>query len=158
MNQHWPAAGLDPVRKLRVMAAATPGTELTEVIISAPPEQVWQVASDLPAEMPRLVRDFHSVTVTPGAGERLVMHARGYLGQRARFDVLIRPGWCWMQSRFLLCGMAAAPDPSGTRFGFLGGIRAPGAALLHPLLHLIGPAVVRLDRLQTDVQQHLEQQ
>jgi hypothetical protein len=31
-----------------------------------------------------------------------------------------------MQSRFLLCGMAAAPDPSGTRFGFLGVIRMPG--------------------------------
>jgi len=156
MNQHWPVADLDPLRKLRVMAAATPGTELTELTIDAPPELVWQVASNLQAEMPRLVRDFRSVTVTPGTGERLVMHARGYLGQRARFDVLLRPGWCWMQSRFLLCGMAVAPAPGGTRFGFLGGIRAPGATLLHPLLHVIGPAAVRLDRLRTDVQQHLD--
>jgi hypothetical protein len=158
MNQHWPVPDLDPVRRLRVMAAAIPGTDLTEVVIDAPPEQVWQVASNLQAEMPRLVRDFRSVTVTPGTAERLVMQARGYLGQRARFDVVIRPGWYWMQSRFLLCGMAAAPDPSGTRFGFLGGIRAPDATLLHPLLHLIGAAAVRLDRLQTDVQQHLGQQ
>jgi len=156
MNQHWPVADLDPLRKLRVMAAATPGTELTELTIDAPPELVWQVASNLQAEMPRLVRDFRSVTVTPVTGERLVMHARGYLGQRARFDVLLRPGWCWMQSRFLLCGMAVAPAPGGTRFGFLGGIRAPGATLLHPLLHVIGPAAVRLDRLRTDVQQHLD--
>jgi hypothetical protein len=72
--------------------------------------------------------------------------------------VVIRPGWCWMQSRFLLCGMAAAPDAGGTRFGFLGGIRAPGLGLLNPLLHLIGPAAVRLDRLQADVQRHLDQQ
>ena len=158
MNQHWPVADLDPVRKLRVMAAATPGTDLTEIIIDAPPEVVWQVAGNLQAEMPRLVRDFRSVAVTPGTGEDLVMHARGYLGQRARFEVRIRPGWCWMQSRFLLCGMAAAPDSLGTRFGFLGGIQAPGATLLHPLLHLIGPAAVRLDRLQTDVQRHLDQQ
>ena len=147
MTQHWPTAGLDPVRKLRVLAAALPGTDLAELTIVAPPELVWQVASNLQAEMPRLVRDFRTVTTTPGTGERLVMHARGYLGQRARFDVVIRPGWCWMQSRFLLCGMAAAPDPSGTRFGFLGGIRTPGVSLLHPLLHLIGPAAVRLDRL-----------
>jgi len=63
--------------------------------------------------------------------------------------------WCWMQSRFLLCGMAAAPDPGGTRFGFLGGIRAPGVTLLHPLLHLIGPAAVRLDRLEADVRRNL---
>jgi hypothetical protein len=154
MNQHWPIADLDPVRKLRVMAAAIPGTDLSEWTIDAPPELVWQVASNLQVEMPRLVRDFRSVTVTPGAGERLVMHARGYLGQRARFDVELSPGWCWMQSRFLLCGMAAAPDPGGTRFGFLGGLRVPGVTLLHPLVHLIGPAAVRLDRLQTDVQRH----
>jgi hypothetical protein len=55
-------------------------------------------------------------------------------------------------------GMAAAPDASGTRFGFLGGITAPGVTLLHPLLHLVVPAAVRLDRLQTDVQRHLDQQ
>jgi hypothetical protein len=58
--------------------------------------------------------------------------------------------------RFLLCGMAAAPDPGGTRFGFLGGIRMPGATLLHPLIHLAGPAAVRLDRLQADVRRHLD--
>jgi hypothetical protein len=158
MNQHWPVAGLDPIRRLRVMAAATPGTDLTEWIIDAPAGLVWQTASNLQAEMPRLVRDFRAVTVTPGDGEHLVMRARGYLGQRARFDVVIRPGWCWMQSRFLLCGMAAAPDPGGTRFGFLGGIRAPGMTLLHPLLHLIGPAAVRLDRLEADVRRHLDHQ
>jgi len=158
MNQNWPVADLDPLRRLRVMAAAIPGTDLAELTIDAPPEAVWQVVSNLRVEMPRLVRDFRTVTVTPGSGDRLVMHARGYLGQRARFDVVIRPGWCWMQSRFLLCGMAAVPDPSGTRFGFLGGIRAPGVTLLHPLLHLIGPAAVRLDRLEADVQQHLRQQ
>ena len=88
MNQHWPVADLDPIRRLRVLAAATPGTDLTELIIDAPPELVWQTASNLQAEMPRLVRDFRSVTITQGGGERLVMHARGYLGQRARFDVL----------------------------------------------------------------------
>jgi hypothetical protein len=158
MNQNWPVADLDPLRRLRVMAAAIPGTDMTELTIDAPPEAVWQVVSNLPVEMPRLVRDFRSVTITPGSGERLVMHARGYLGQRARFDVVIRPGWCWMQSRFLLCGMAAVPDPSGTRFGFLGGIRAPGVTLLHPLLQLVGPAAVRLGRLETDVQQYLRQQ
>ena len=158
MNQNWPVADLDPLRRLRVMAAAIPGTDLAELTIDAPPEAVWQVVSNLRVEMPRLVRDFRTVTVTPGSGDRLVMHARGYLGQRARFDVVIRPGWCWMQSRFLLCGMAVAPAPGGTRFGFLGGIRAPGVTLLHPLLQLVGPAAVRLGRLETDVQQHLRQQ
>ena len=71
MTQHWPVADLDPLRKLRVMAAATAGTDLTEWTIDAPPEAVWQVASNLQVEMPRLIRDFRSVTVTPGTGERL---------------------------------------------------------------------------------------
>lgn len=160
MNEDWPVAGFDPVRRLRVLAAATPGSAMTELAIAAPAEMVWQVASDLQTEMPRLVRDFRSVTVTPdpreaqGTGERLVMHARGYLGQRARFDVIMRPGWCWMQSRFLLCGMAAAPDGSGTRFAFLGGVRTPGVTVPAPLLRLFR-AAVRLDRLQSDVQRHL---
>jgi hypothetical protein len=158
MNPDWPVADLDPLRRLRVLAAATPGAELTEWVIGAPPERVWLTAGDLEAELPRLIRDFRSVTVSPGHGERLVMTARGYLGQRARFDVVMSPGWCWMQSRFLVCGMAAVPDPGGTRFGFLGGLRVPGAARLHPLLHLIGPSAVRLDRLQADVLRHREQQ
>lgn len=154
MNEDWPVAGFDPVRRLRVLAAATPGSAMTELAIAAPAEMVWQVASDLQTEMPRLVRDFRSVDVTPGTGERLVMHARGYLGQRARFDVIMRPGWCWMQSRFLLCGMAAAPDGSGTRFAFLGGVRTLGVTVPAPLLRLFR-AAVRLDRLQSDVQRHL---
>jgi uncharacterized membrane protein len=71
MNQHWPVASLDPIRRLRVMAAATPGTDLTELIIDAPPELVWQTVSNLQAEMPRLVRDFRSVTVSHYDEERL---------------------------------------------------------------------------------------
>lgn len=77
---------------------------------------MWRTGMSARGDMPRLVHDFRTVTITPGTGERLVMHARRYLGQRGRFDVLIRPGWCWMQSRFLLRGVAAAPTP-----------RAPGA-------------------------------
>jgi len=42
------------------------------------------------------------------------------------------------------------------KHGFLGGIRAPGMTLLHPLLHLIGPAAVRLERLEDDVRRHLD--
>ena len=107
--------------------------------------------------MPRLIRDFRSVTVSPGDEGRLVMHARGYLGQRARFDVVIRPGWCWIESRFLLCGMAAAPDGGGTRFGSLGGIRIPGVTLLPPAPPSRARRV-RFDRFQADVRHHLDRQ
>ena len=64
----------------------------------------------------------------------MTARARGRLGQHARFDVVLRPGWCLMQSRFLTGGMAAVPDAGGTRFAFPGGLRLPGIRLLDPVL------------------------
>ena len=52
-----------------------------------------------------------------------------------------RPGWCVLQSRFLIGGMAAVPEAGGTRFAFLGGLRLPGMRLLDPVLR---PAVRKL--------------
>ena len=48
--------------------------------------------------------------------------------------MVLRPGWCVMQSRFLIGAMAAAPDGDGTRFAFLGGLRFPGIRLLDAVL------------------------
>ena len=64
----------------------------------------------------------------------MTARARGRLGQHARYDVVLRPDWCVMQSRFLIGGMAGAPDGEGTRFAFLGGLRLPGIRLLDPAL------------------------
>ncbi|WP_306185168.1 hypothetical protein [Streptomyces sp. MK5] len=44
-----------------------------------------------------------------------------------------RAGWCWLQSRFLLIGMAATPEGPGTRVAFTGGVRLPSRAALAPL-------------------------
>jgi len=71
----------------------------------------------------------------------MTARARGRLGQHARFDVVLRPGWCVMQSRLLIGGMAAAPEAGGTRFAFLGGLRLPGVRLIDPLLR---PAACRI--------------
>jgi hypothetical protein len=69
---------------------------------------------------------------------------------RVRFDVLLRPGWCWMQSRFLLIGMAARPREAGTLVAPTGGIRVPGRAALVPVL--VGPTNRRAaDRLAAPV-------
>lgn len=68
----------------------------------------------------------------------------GTLGQRARFDVVLRPGWCLMRSRFVLGAMAAVPDPAGgTRFAALGGFRLPGMRPARPLLTLAGERAMR---------------
>ncbi len=134
VNQDWPVAELDPVRRMRVLAAATPGVAYAEKLIPAPFSAVWEIASDLEHELPRMITDLRSFEITSAQGERMTVHARGWLGQRARFDVVLRPGWCVMQSRFLIGGMAAVAEGDGTRFAFLGGLRLPGIRLLDPIL------------------------
>lgn len=42
MNQDWPVAELDPVRRMRVLAAATPGVAYAEKLIPAPFSAVWE--------------------------------------------------------------------------------------------------------------------
>jgi hypothetical protein len=139
MTETWPVAELDPVRRLRVLARSLPGTSYDEILLDVPFERVWATAADLERQMPLLITDIRRFTVTGVAGERLEAHARSPLGLRARFDVVLRPGWCFMQSRFLIGGLAATPEGEGaTRFAFCGGLRVPGLrrldVLLHPLL------------------------
>jgi hypothetical protein len=149
MSGNWPVADLDPVRRLRVLAAANPGAMFGETVIDADVERVWTVASDLEVELPRLIHDIRSARITARAGDHLELLAVGTFGQRARFDVDLRPGWCWMQSRFLIGGLAAVADGTGTRFAFLGGLRLPGVRLLRPVSRPLVGGVLR--RLAADV-------
>lgn len=127
MTTGWPTAELDPVQRLRVMAAGLNAVMYAEEYIDAPVSEVWDVASDLEGELPHLiptVRTFRMVPgYRPGAPERGQGWAHGPFGYRARFDVLLQPGYCLMQSRHVVGGMAAVPEGDGTRFAVLGGIR-----------------------------------
>jgi len=134
----WPVADLDAIRRLRVLAAAAPGAFVAETVIDAPFEQVWAVAADLEHELPAYLPDVRSFTITRRDGERLEARARGYAGLRARFDIVLRPGWCVMRSRFLLGGLAAVPDGQQTRFAFLGGAHLPAQRAAAPALAAIG--------------------
>jgi len=154
MNQDWPVTELDPVRRMRVLAAAIPGVAYAEKLIPAPFSAVWDAASDLEHELPRMITDLRSFEITSARAERITARARGRLGQRASFDVVLRPGWCVMQSRFLIGGMAAAPEGESTRFAFLGGLRLPGIRLLDPMLRAAAqPLALRpITRLENRLQ------
>ncbi|HEY9524166.1 MAG TPA: hypothetical protein VIR33_13070, partial [Thermopolyspora sp.] len=133
MTDHWPAAGLDQVRRLRVLAAGIPGAYVTERVLDAPFTEVWALLADLEGSFGLIEPDMRNIRVTHTAGERLEARARSRLGMRARFDGVLRPGWCWLQSRFLLIGIAAAPEPGGgTRVALTGGVRIPGRAAIVP--------------------------
>jgi len=115
-----------------------PGAFVAETVIDAPFDQVWAVAADLEHELPAYLPDVRSFTVTRRDGDRLEAHARGYAGLRARFDIVLRPGWCVMRSRFLLGGMAAVPDGQQTRFAFFGATHIPVQKAAAPALSLLG--------------------
>lgn len=134
MSDVWPTAELDPVARLTVLAAAIPGARVASRIVAAPFDEVWAVMSDLEGELGRFQPDLHRVRVIRRDGEWLEVAARSRWGMRAHFQVLLRPGWCWMQSRFLLIGMAARPHEDGTVVALTGGIRVPGKAALVPVL------------------------
>jgi hypothetical protein len=116
---------------------------VAEIVLPAPVERVWAVASDLERELPRCLSTVRSARITQAEGDRLELFAAGTLGQRARFDVVLRPGWCLMRSRFVLGAMAAVPENGGTRFASLGGFRLPGARLAGPLLKIFGDRAMR---------------
>jgi hypothetical protein len=141
---------LDPVRRLRVMAAATPGCVMLERFIPMPFDAVWAVAADLEGELPRYQPYVRTLTVTPGDGDRLRAVALGAGGLRARFDAVLRPGWCWMQSRYVVFGLAAVPVEGGTLVARAGSTRRRGLRrLLAPLLRRAFTA--ELDRFEARV-------
>lgn len=92
MTENWPVAELDAIRRLQVMAATIPGTVLAESVVPTAFDRTWATAADLESALPLMIRDFRHVSVTEIGPEHLHMDVRGRLGQRATFDVVLRPG------------------------------------------------------------------
>lgn len=125
----------DPVLRLRVLAAGLHAGMYAEEHIGLPYERVWAVASDLSGELPRLLGFLREFRVPPGDADRAHALAVGRSGLTEAFAVRLSPGWCLMQSRLVVGGMAALPEGDGTRFAVLGATR-PTA--LRPVQWLYG--------------------
>ena len=139
----WPVATLDPVRRLRVMAAALPGTALVERVLDAPYDDVVAMWDDLEHAVPDLDPMVRSLRILSRDGDRLRIEARQVLMPvPVQFDVELLPGWCWMQSRTYLVGMAAVPVGDGrTHYAHLEGAPWRIGRLVRPLIRRL----VRLD-------------
>jgi hypothetical protein len=124
----WPdQPTLDPVRRLRALAGGIRGASVTERVLDAPFDKVWAVMGDLDGRFREFQPDMRRFRVIQSAGADVRAHARSRFGMRAHFEGELRPGWCWLQSRFVLIGMAASPEPGGsTRVALTGGVRWPG--------------------------------
>ncbi|WP_412543812.1 hypothetical protein R8Z50_15355 [Longispora sp. K20-0274] len=133
MTAQWPTADLDPVQRLRALTAGVRGAVVIEQFFDASFEDVWTVMSDLEGGFGHFQPDMSRVTVTARDGDRVTALARSRYGFRARLDGVLRPGWCWLQSRFVIIGMAATPTASGgTHVALTGGLRIPGRARVVP--------------------------
>ncbi|MEU9474419.1 hypothetical protein [Streptomyces sp. NPDC048191] len=113
----------DPVLRLRVLAAGLRAGLYAEEHLPLPYDRVWAVASDLQAELPHLVSFLREFRVPPGDAGRKPALAVGRSGVTESFQVRLSPGWCLMQSRLIVGGMAATPEADGTRFAVLGATR-----------------------------------
>lgn len=133
----WPtAAPLDPVRRLHALAAGVRGARVTTREIPAPCAAVEPLLADIGGELAFLVPDMRRLRLTRVEGDRVEAVARSRFGMHARFRGVRRPGWLWLQSRFVLIGIAAAPSettPGHTLVAFTGGVRVPGRAALVPV-------------------------
>ncbi|WP_406184120.1 SRPBCC family protein [Streptomyces sp. NBC_01006] len=143
---------LDEVNRLRIMAAGVRGARIAEQVVPAPLETVWAVMGDLEGEFGRFQPDMRGIRVLRRTGDRVEALARSKYGFRAHFRGALRPGWCWLQSRFLIIGMAAAPEPGGgTRVALTGGVRVPGHAAIVPF-GASGELTRAMTRLQARVE------
>jgi len=119
--------GLDPVVRLRILAAALPGSTLVTREIAAPLASVWAVVEDLERFSP-----LYEPSVVSAASEerggRKILHVTYRNGLREDCVVRLSAGWCLMQSPSVVVAFAARSTKTGTLLAHLEHWRSPGQA------------------------------
>ena len=89
-------------------------------------------------------------------GDRVTLESRlPLLRVRQRVDVHVRDGWCLMQGRGFVAGMAVRPEGERTRFAHLEAARGPGASITRPLMKVkmvLTRELQRIEKLARDRQ------
>jgi hypothetical protein len=142
----WPTAGLDTIAQLRVLAAALPGVGMVERVVDLPYDHVWGFMADLERSVPAFDPLVSRLRIRSADGDHLEIATRGPFGVPGpRFDVELRDGWCWMQSRLYLVGMAAVADGDRTRVAQVEGmpVRLRAGRVLGPVFRGVVATDVR---------------
>ncbi|HEX7166407.1 MAG TPA: hypothetical protein VF230_05430 [Acidimicrobiales bacterium] len=116
----WPVAELDPVRRVRVLAAGITGAGFSERVLDAPYDQVWSWLSDLERSIPSFDPEVDAIRVTRRDGDRIRLLATARLFPVPYpFDVRLTDGFCMMRAAggLFLVVMGARPEGDGrTRY------------------------------------------
>jgi hypothetical protein len=124
-SEAWPAATLDGVRRLQVLAAVLPGVHLETRDVQVPFDRVWGFMTDIERNVPRFDRDVANVRVTHREDNHLRIVTRTRRGLVIPFRVEIESGFMLMQApaRAYVVGSAAhALDAGRTRYAHLEGV------------------------------------
>jgi hypothetical protein len=139
----WPAAQLDNVRRLRVLAAGVPNAVLEERDFDVPFARFWDFVADLERSVPSFDRTVTRLEIRErrarddGVSVDIDAVATSSNLLRTRFDVRLEPGFCWMVNphRLYVVGMAAvALDDARVHYAHLEGSPLPGTGVSRPLL------------------------
>lgn len=132
----WPTASLDPIRRLKVLAAAVPGSAWAEATLDAPFDQVWPWLTDFERSVARFDAQVQRVQVRrrwiEDGAERVDLVATTF-GIPVPLRARVERGFCLMaaRARAYLVVMAAVPDEGRTRFCHLEAVPIPGAKVSH---------------------------
>jgi hypothetical protein len=133
----WPTAALDPIRRVRVLAAAVPGG-YAEVVLDVPYARAWSWLTDLEHSVPAFDAQVDRLRISSrrpsadGLGEDISFVASNH-GVRLPFTARVEDGWCLMQTRirgFIVAFAAVADGPDRTRYAQLEAVALPGGRLL----------------------------
>jgi len=144
----WPVADLDPVRRMRVLASGLTAGAYGELRIEAPFDRVWSYLADLDHSIPDLIGFIRRFELAADG----TAVATGLLGNRGRFDVDLRDGWCVMQDRFVVGGFAAVANGEATLLAGCGAVRTPGLRRAVPLLFGERAVLRTLGKVRSHVQ------
>ena len=113
----WPTASLDPVARMRALAAGLPNAAIDETVFDAPFERFWPFIEDLEGNTPRYEGAVNRLHILDRHDEQIHLEARTPIGLWVEFDCVLRSGWCVMRSDSAQVGMAAHPESATqTRF------------------------------------------
>jgi len=146
----WPRVELDPVARLRALAASMPWVSFDECVIDAPFARVWSYIEDMERGVPQFEGNVKRIEILSREGERLTLRSWSPLGLAMQLDAVLRPGWCVMRGAFGEIGMAAAPvGPGATRFAHFEGSHWLGRAARPLFAYFVRRDLARLAALAT---------